>query len=147
MTPLVQFHDAKNVMGLFNGDSWVDEHQITNEWIMVAVRGAVENNGTQVRFLQEAWDWDDAEPRDTQDKTCDLWLQRTDGCFAKHSRIAYQMSSMTGFKTADGTCWRRRNVWGAKLYREWLDEGMIESIRDKDRDEMIRRAIPQHWQF
>ena len=55
--------------------------------------------------------------------------------FEKDARIRVMSSSLTGLDGAS------IEVWGFRVYRGWLDDALIETMRDQDAAELARRGI------
>lgn len=146
-SPLRQFHD----MQLFQTPSGshyfaVSEKALTNEWRMVVLRGAIVQGGAAVELNALTFSAVDPSPIEDSTSTKELWRPRADRCFARHSRIGFIICALCGLKDLNGE-YIRRNVWGAKIYPEWLDDDLILAIRDRDFDEMSRRGMSTHYQF
>ncbi|MBQ4385669.1 MAG: hypothetical protein II823_07120 [Kiritimatiellae bacterium] len=146
-SPLRQFHD----MSLFDistsTDFWgAPERSLTNEWRMVVMRGAIVQGGAAVELNALTFAAVDPSPIEDSTSTKELWRPRADRCFARHSRIEFRLFAGGSLKNLTGK-YIRQNVWGVKIYPEWLDDDLILSIRDKDWAEMQRRGFSTHHQF
>ena len=113
---------------------------------MVVLRGAIVQGGAAVELNALSFAAVDPSPIDDTTNTTELWRPRADRCFARHSRIGFVIASTVGLKDRSGE-YIRCNVWGAKIYPEWLDDDLILSIHDRDWDEMQRRGFSTHYDF
>lgn len=144
---LRQFHSVQAFVPTGDHITFADyaDSGISNAWRMVVLRGVIENGGNAIRQNILTFDMDSQTAIEDREETDALWKPRADGCFARHSRIGFMLAS--AIDCGNGATGRRRCVWGAKAYMEWLDYDLILAIRDKDRDEMQRRGFSTHYNF
>lgn len=146
-SPLRQFHGMQIFDTSTSFDWWgAPERSLTNEWRMVVLRGAIVQGGAAVELNALTFAAVDPSPIEDSSSTKELWRPRADRCFARHSRIEFLLAAYGGIKDSTGK-YIRQNVWGAKIYPEWLDDDLILSIRDKDWAEMQRRGFSTHYHF
>lgn len=146
-SPLRQFHGMQYFQTSTSSQYYgVPEKALTNEWRMVVLRGAIVQGGAAIELNALSFAAVDPSPIDDSTSTKELWRPRADRCFARHSRIGFILASCVGLKDYSGK-YIRRNVWGAKIYPEWLDDDLILSIHDKDWAEMQRRGFSTHYDF
>lgn len=146
-SPLRQFHCMQLFSTTTAGNYFgAREKALTNEWRMVVMRGAIVQGGAALELNALTFSAVDPSPIEDSTITKELWRPRADRCFARHSRIGFVIASCVGLKDLNGE-YIRRNVWGAKIYPEWLDDDLILSIHDKDWDEMQRRGFSTHYHF
>lgn len=146
-SPLRQFHGMQLLCTSTSSDFYgAPERALTNEWRMVVLRGAIVQAGAAVELNALSFAAVDPSPIEDSTSTKELWRPRADRCFARHSRIGFVLGSCVGLQDRNGK-YIRRNVWGAKIYPEWLDDDLILSIHDKDWAEMQRRGFSTHYDF
>ena len=146
-SPLRQFHSMQFFQTATSSSFYgAPEKSLTNEWRMVVLRGAIVQGGAAVELNALTFSAVDPSPIEDSTSTKELWRPRADRCFARHSRIGFVIASCVGLKDSTGK-YIRRNIWGAKIFPEWLDDDLILSIHDRDWDEMQRRDFSTHYQF
>lgn len=145
VSPLRQFLGANLFAAATDSTSVTTDHMITNEWRMLVLRGRIEPGGASLVHSGTNLGWDSQAEEYTYTETRSLWHPRTNGRFARNSRLSFTAFSLGGIKDSGG--YYRRNAWGAKLFRTWLTDDEIYAVRDADVAEMLRRGMSRHVQF
>ena len=135
-TPLVQFVGA-NFDSVINGrESNLEDCGLARgEWRLVVFRASIVGNAMRARVCgYNAMD----RLTNSQDVSQEMWHQRT--TIEKNSRFRFMVANAGGLSDGQGND-DAFDIYGFKCYRGDLSDRLVETMRDQDVEEMMRRGI------
>lgn len=100
---------------------------ISNEWAMVAIEARLRDGKAIERLCYFTWGVE-IFPIGEHTNTA------TRATFARNARISIYTAHFGGVEEA-------RDVWGFKIFPQWLDDDQLRNVRDLDMFEMQRRGM------
>ena len=129
--PLKQFIGGQSTGVTSYGDMGYSEGGTsTNEWRMFVFRAEI--SGTNLNYEVRGYT-PMSQLTEVESGAKAMWQPVE--TFEKDARIRVMCASSTGL---DGCS---VEVWGFRVYRGWLDDALIETMRDQDAAELTRRGL------
>lgn len=129
--PLKQFIGGQSDSGLATGMTDFSAGGIsTNEWRMFVFRAEI--SGSDLRYEVRGYT-PMSQLTKVESGAQAMWQPVS--AFEKDARIRVMCASRAGL---DGVS---IEIWGFRVYRGWLDDALIETMRDQDAAELARRGM------